>query len=412
MPPASAQRARGHRPSQSVNPRSSPAPLPPQPDDLAAPLASAPARGPRRQYAQNQAAYFAAEASTAALPPPGPPPAGGHARAASQAFFSPAAMMDPNGAPSPQPFAQDQQQFPYPNQQQPQQIPAYGQQPAPVAAISNQFSQMGISGQQNPAFQSNTTNLVGQPLNPAELFMMDPPEIRLPANVSNPFQSSPLRARRIRELRIDKIMRDLSGLVLHQLERQLRSIVSTLHHQRRPHHQFSTQQIQTSSRSHYYAVSIYPARRRKSSLSHSPCLRTRSHRSFLRSSLREFEVAKEMLTLVLYVQEPVPVVSDTVIARCRRCRTYINPFVTFIEGGHRWKCCMCNLSNEVPQLFDWDQVKNIPADRWKRSELNESVVEFVAPTEYMVSSTFSFVSPPLSPSTSLGSSCHPRLIAC
>ncbi|CDR47063.1 hypothetical protein NBRC10512_007441 [Rhodotorula toruloides] len=80
----------------------------------------------------------------------------------------------------------------------------------------------------------------------------------------------------------------------------------------------------------------------------------------------------------------VPVVSDTVIARCRRCRTYINPYVTFIEGGQRWKCCMCGLSNEVPQLFDWDQEKNQPADRYARHELNSSVVEFVAPTEYMV----------------------------
>lgn len=45
---------------------------------------------------------------------------------------------------------------------------------------------------------------------------------------------------------------------------------------------------------------------------------------------------------------------------------------------------MCNLSNEVPQLFDWDQEKNQPADRYLRAELNSSIVEFVAPTEYMV----------------------------
>ncbi|KAG2008235.1 protein transporter SEC24 [Coprinopsis cinerea AmutBmut pab1-1] len=83
-------------------------------------------------------------------------------------------------------------------------------------------------------------------------------------------------------------------------------------------------------------------------------------------------------------EEPVPVVSDTVIARCRRCRTYINPYVQFIEGGNRWRCCMCNMTNEVPQLFDWDQVRNQPGDRWARAELNHSVVEFVAPTEYMV----------------------------
>src|SRR5271170_8001828 len=45
-------------------------------------------------------------------------------------------------------------------------------------------------------------------------------------------------------------------------------------------------------------------------------------------------------------ENPVPVVSDTVIARCRRCRTYINPFVTFLENGGRWRCNMCSLTNE------------------------------------------------------------------
>lgn len=34
--------------------------------------------------------------------------------------------------------------------------------------------------------------------------------------------------------------------------------------------------------------------------------------------------------------EPVPLVTDTVIARCRRCRSYINPYVQFIDGGNRY----------------------------------------------------------------------------
>ncbi|KAL7410818.1 Sec23/Sec24 trunk domain-containing protein [Mrakia frigida] len=82
----------------------------------------------------------------------------------------------------------------------------------------------------------------------------------------------------------------------------------------------------------------------------------------------------------------VPVIRDMVIARCRRCRAYIHPYVTFIEGGNRWKCTLCNLSNEVPQRFDWDQETNKPADRWQRAELNHSVVDFVAPSEYLVRS--------------------------
>ena len=45
---------------------------------------------------------------------------------------------------------------------------------------------------------------------------------------------------------------------------------------------------------------------------------------------------------------------------------------------------MCNLANDVPQAFDWDAAAQKSADRWQRPELNYSVVEFVAPQEYMV----------------------------
>jgi protein transport protein SEC24 len=73
-----------------------------------------------------------------------------------------------------------------------------------------------------------------------------------------------------------------------------------------------------------------------------------------------------------------------VISRCRRCRSYINPYVTFLDSGHRWRCNMCNLTNDVPQAFDWDAAAQKSVDRWQRHELNHSVVEFVAPQEYMV----------------------------
>ena len=45
---------------------------------------------------------------------------------------------------------------------------------------------------------------------------------------------------------------------------------------------------------------------------------------------------------------------------------------------------MCNLTNEVPQAFDWDAAMQKSVDRWARPELNHSVVEFIAPQEYMV----------------------------
>jgi protein transport protein SEC24 len=45
---------------------------------------------------------------------------------------------------------------------------------------------------------------------------------------------------------------------------------------------------------------------------------------------------------------------------------------------------MCNLTNDVPQAFDWNAASQQSVDRWQRAELNHAVVEFVAPQEYMV----------------------------
>ena len=45
---------------------------------------------------------------------------------------------------------------------------------------------------------------------------------------------------------------------------------------------------------------------------------------------------------------------------------------------------MCNLTNDVPQAFDWDAAAQKGLDRWQRPDLNHAVVEFVAPQEYMV----------------------------
>lgn len=81
--------------------------------------------------------------------------------------------------------------------------------------------------------------------------------------------------------------------------------------------------------------------------------------------------------------EHVPVAKDTIISRCRRCRGYINPFVSLTEGGRRWRCNFCGLQNDIPTAFDYDDLTQKPANRYDRPELNSSVVEFVAPKEYM-----------------------------
>lgn len=106
--------------------------------------------------------------------------------------------------------------------------------------------------------------------------------------------------------------------------------------------------------------------------------------SLLKKSKLPLALVIRPYTSLLNETAPVPVVSDQVIARCRRCRCYINPFVQFIESTHRWKCNVCGLTNEVPTQFDWDPIKNMHQDRYSRNEINYGVVEFLAPSEYMV----------------------------
>ena len=84
----------------------------------------------------------------------------------------------------------------------------------------------------------------------------------------------------------------------------------------------------------------------------------------------------------------VPVVPLTAagIVRCRRCRTYINPFVQWVDGGRRFVCNVCALANEVPVEYyaplDAEGKRMDPPG--SRPELSQGSVEYVAPAEYMV----------------------------
>lgn len=85
--------------------------------------------------------------------------------------------------------------------------------------------------------------------------------------------------------------------------------------------------------------------------------------------------------------EEIPVVDfgSSGIVRCRRCRTYVNPYVTFTDGGRRWRCNVCSLLNDVAgEYFAPLDVNGRRRDADERPELSKGSVEFVAPTEYMV----------------------------
>ncbi|MBA0833154.1 hypothetical protein Goarm_017490 [Gossypium armourianum] len=84
--------------------------------------------------------------------------------------------------------------------------------------------------------------------------------------------------------------------------------------------------------------------------------------------------------------EEVPVINyiSTGIIRCRRCRAFVNPYVTFTDAGRKWRCNICALLNDVPG----DYFANLDAtgrriDLDQRPELLKGSVEFVAPTDYM-----------------------------
>ncbi|KAI8642127.1 Sec23/Sec24 trunk domain-containing protein [Parasitella parasitica] len=80
----------------------------------------------------------------------------------------------------------------------------------------------------------------------------------------------------------------------------------------------------------------------------------------------------------------IPVISHGTITRCTRCKSFINPFIQFIEGGLKWQCNICEYDdNNVPPAYDWDHITRQKADRWSTPELNYGCVDYVASSEFM-----------------------------
>ena len=81
---------------------------------------------------------------------------------------------------------------------------------------------------------------------------------------------------------------------------------------------------------------------------------------------------------------PVVTFGASGIVRCRRCRTYINPFAVFCDGGRRWRCNNCLLLNDVPvDYYCALDANGQRRDKFERPELCQGTVEYVATAEYM-----------------------------
>lgn len=104
--------------------------------------------------------------------------------------------------------------------------------------------------------------------------------------------------------------------------------------------------------------------------------------SLLKKSKLPFALCIKPYNALRDEDEPIPVTKDTIISRCRRCRGYINPFVKIV-AAQKWRCNFCGLQNDIPQAYEYDSTTQTPQNKFDRVELRHSVVEFVAPHEYM-----------------------------
>ncbi|PYH99855.1 hypothetical protein BO71DRAFT_393823 [Aspergillus ellipticus CBS 707.79] len=84
-------------------------------------------------------------------------------------------------------------------------------------------------------------------------------------------------------------------------------------------------------------------------------------------------------------EQPIPVLDfgDAGPPRCRRCRSYVNPFMSFRLGGNKFVCNMCTFPNDVPpEYFAPLDASGSRVDRMQRPELMMGTVEFLVPKDY------------------------------
>ncbi|KAF0305315.1 Protein transport protein Sec24D [Amphibalanus amphitrite] len=84
-------------------------------------------------------------------------------------------------------------------------------------------------------------------------------------------------------------------------------------------------------------------------------------------------------------EQPPPVVDLGTLGpvRCIRCKAYMGPFMTFIDGGRRFSCPFCKASTEVPQeYFQHLDHTGQRLDKYERPELCMGAYEYVCTKEY------------------------------
>ncbi|KAG0661687.1 COPII subunit [Maudiozyma exigua] len=82
-------------------------------------------------------------------------------------------------------------------------------------------------------------------------------------------------------------------------------------------------------------------------------------------------------------KNPMPVCNDKLIITCKRCGSYLNPYVKFTPQSNQWRCNFCKLANNLPILYNTydielesDDVNNNTMYK-DRPEVNYSVVDYI-----------------------------------